>query len=89
VGYAVEGMFMHKEEKAKLVGLVELSVGSGRTATALLFDNMRWMLDFSQPSIPYEIGSTVTFVEEDEGDFVPLNPIEQTRERGPSARKPN
>ena len=60
---------MRKEEKATLVGLVEVSLESGRTATALLFDNMRWVLDFSVPDIPYEIGSTVTFMEEIEGDF--------------------
>ena len=59
---------MRKEEKATLVGLVEVSLGSGRTATALLFDNMRWIVDFSVPDIPYEIGSTVTFMEENEGD---------------------
>ena len=60
---------MRKEEKATLVGLVEVSLGSGRTATALLFDNMRWVLDFSVPEFPYEIGSTVTFIEENEGDL--------------------
>ena len=60
---------MRKEEKATLVGLVEVSLGSGRTATALLFDNMRWMLDFSAPDIPYEIGNTVTFTEENAGDL--------------------
>jgi hypothetical protein len=41
-------------------------VGSARTATALLFDH--WILDFSEPSIPYEIGCSVNFVEDDGGD---------------------
>jgi hypothetical protein len=68
---------MRKEEKAKLVGLVELGVGSGKTATALLFDNMRWILDFSEPSIPYEVGCTVTFIEEDEGDLLATAQAEQ------------
>jgi hypothetical protein len=90
LGELVEGTVMRKEEKAKLVGFVELSIGSGKTATALLFDNMRWMLDFAQPSIPYEIGSTVTFVEEHGGDFVPSEQIQQKNlDRGPSVRKPH
>jgi len=62
-------MRKNKGEKTKLVGLVEVSLGSGRTATALLFDNMRWVLAVSAPSIPYEIGSTATFIEDDEGDL--------------------
>ena len=60
---------MRKEEKATLVGLVEVSLGSGKVATALLLDNMRWVLAVSAPSIPYEIGSTATFIEDDEGDL--------------------
>jgi hypothetical protein len=60
---------MRKEGKTKLVGLVEISLGSGKMATALLFDNMRWVLDVSATGIPYEIGSTAIFIENDEGDL--------------------
>lgn len=87
LGVRVEGTIMRKEEMTKLVGLLELSVGSGRTATALLFDNMRWMLDFAEPRIPYELGCTVTFVEDDGGDFVPLE--KPTHGPGPSMQKSN
>ncbi len=57
-------------EQVKLVGVVEIPLQPGRTAVALMFDNMRWMLDFSTDPSTYEkrraeIGSMVTFVEDE------------------------
>ena len=57
-------------EQVKLVGVVEIPLKPGRKAVALMFDNMRWMLDFSTDPAVYEkrraeIGSTVTFIEEE------------------------
>lgn len=57
-------------EQVKLVGVVEIPLKPGRKAVALMFDNMRWMLDFSTDPTAYEkrraeIGSMVTFIEEE------------------------
>lgn len=61
-------------EQVKLVGVVEIPLQPGRKAVALMFDNMRWMLDFSTDPSAYEkrraeIGTTMTFVEEDALDL--------------------
>lgn len=55
-------------ERTKLVGVVEIPLTEGRRAVALMFDNMRWALDFSDDRLAYEkrraeIGSVVSFVE--------------------------
>ena len=55
-------------ERTKLVGVVEIPLTEGRRAVALMFDNMRWTLDFSDDRLAYEkrraeIGSVVSFVE--------------------------
>jgi hypothetical protein len=57
-------------EQVKLVGVVEIPLQPGRKAVALMFDNMRWMLDFSTDPATYqkrraEIGSMVTFIEDE------------------------
>lgn len=61
-------------EQVKLVGVVEIPLQPGRKAVALMFDNMRWMLDFStDPSIyekrRAEIGTTMTFIDEEARDL--------------------
>ena len=60
-------------ERTKLVGVVEIPLAEGRSAVALMFDNMRWMLDFSDDSLAYqkrraEIGTVVSFVENEVDD---------------------
>jgi hypothetical protein len=60
-------------EQAKLVGVVEIPLAEGRRAVALMFDNMRWTLDFSGDRLAYqkrraEIGTVMSLVEDDETD---------------------
>jgi hypothetical protein len=61
-------------EQVKLVGVVEIPLQPGRKAVALMFDNMRWMLDFSNDPSAYEkrraeIGTTMTFIEDEARDI--------------------
>ena len=61
-------------ERVKLVGVVEIPLDNRRTAIALLFDNMRWRLDFADDPATYrerkrQIGSTVTFLDEEATDL--------------------
>jgi len=57
-------------EQAKLVGVVEIPLAEGRRAVALMFDNMRWTLDFSDDRSAYqkrraEIGTVMSFIEDE------------------------
>jgi hypothetical protein len=53
--------------KVRIVGVVQVQLPNGQDAVALLFDNMRWMLDYSDfEHMRTEIGTTVDFPDVDE-----------------------
>ena len=53
--------------RATVVGVVDIELSGGRRAVALLLDNMRWVLNYSDYSdMKKEIGSTVEFTDLDE-----------------------
>jgi hypothetical protein len=57
-------------ERAKLVNIVEMPADGEAKTVALLFDNMRWVLFYSNDPADYdsfdmEIGSTVTMMIDD------------------------
>jgi len=53
--------------KVRIVGVIQVQLPNGQDAVALLFDNMCWMLDYSDyEHMRTEIGNTVDFPEADE-----------------------